>query len=198
MRRGLMRGRMGGGMGGEAMMMMDAVAAPQAMMVEESFAAGAAPPAAAKQMAAVETTANASDKTGEPGKTANNVDLSGVAPRKNLNETAFFFPNLVSQSDGSIKLEFTMPEALTKWKFLAFAHDANARSGSLSDQVVTSKDIMVQPNAPRFLREGDEIEFTAKVSNTSPTQQTGSIRLSFSDARTNNVVDAQFANEQNS
>ena len=61
-------------------------------------------------------------------------DLSQVAARKNLNETAFFFPHLLSDKDGLVKLEFTMPEALTKWKFLGFAHDAELRGGLLTDE----------------------------------------------------------------
>ena len=64
-----------------------------------------------------------------------------------------------------VQLEFTMPEALTKWKFLGFAHDQNLRGGLLTDNAVTAKDLMVQPNPPRFLREGDALEFTVKVSN---------------------------------
>ncbi len=62
------------------------------------------------------------------------LDLSGVSARKNLNETAFFFPHLVSDAEGGVKLEFTMPEALTKWKFLAFAHDTQLRGGLLPGQ----------------------------------------------------------------
>ena len=58
-------------------------------------------------------------------------DLSQVAARKNLNETAFFFPHLLSDAEGQVKIEFTMPEALTKWKFLGFAHDAQLRGGPL-------------------------------------------------------------------
>ena len=100
-------------------------------------------------------------------------DLSKVTARKNLNETAFFFPKLISSEDGEVRMEFTMPEALTKWKFLGFAHDKEMRSGFLTESMVTAKDIMVQPNPPRFLREGDMIEFTVKVSNQSPTIQRG-------------------------
>ena len=74
-------------------------------------------------------------------------------------------------------MKFTMPEALTEWKFLGFAHDAQLRSGSLTDTAVTSKDLMVEPLAPRFVREGDVIEFTVKVTNQSPTRQTGTVRL---------------------
>ncbi len=94
-------------------------------------------------------------------------DLSKVSARKNLNETAFFFPQLLARDDGSVAMEFTMPEALTTWKFMGFAHDRDLRSGFIEDKVITSKDIMVQPNPPRFLREGDVLEFTVKVSNQS-------------------------------
>ena len=92
-------------------------------------------------------------------------------------------------------MEFTMPEALTKWKFLGFAHDKEMRSGFLSDSIVTAKDIMVQPNPPRFLREGDKIEFTVKVSNQSPTIQKGTVRLTFTDARTSQSVDGKLGNK---
>ncbi len=102
-------------------------------------------------------------------------DLNNVSARKNLNETAFFFPHLTSDADGTVRMEFTMPEALTKWKFLGFAHDKNLRSGFITDNVVTAKDLMVQPNPPRFLREGDVLEFTVKVSNQSATRQKGTV-----------------------
>ena len=129
------------------------------------------------------------DAPGAPG-----PDLSKVSARKNLNETAFFFPQLLARDDGSVAMEFTMPEALTTWRFLGFAHDRELRSGFIEDKVVTSKDLMVQPNPPRFLREGDALEFTVKVSNQSPTRQQGSVRLTFADARTTKPADAQLAN----
>lgn len=116
-------------------------------------------------------------------------DLGRVTARKNLNETAFFFPQLLSDSNGVVRLTFTMPEALTKWHFLGFAHDTSLRSGLLQDHAVTSKDLMVQPNPPRFLREGDTVEFTVKVSNQSDQPQAGTVRLSFSDAWTGQPVD---------
>lgn len=122
------------------------------------------------------------------------IDLSNVTARKNLNETAFFFPQLVAGEDGSVRIEFTMPEALTEWKFFGFAHDSQLRSGLLSDTAVTSKDLMIQPNPPRFLREGDIVEFTVKVSNRSATRQSGSVRLNLSDARTLASVDTQLGN----
>jgi len=119
-------------------------------------------------------------------------DLDKVSARKNLNETAFFFPHLTSGSDGKVRMEFTMPEALTEWKFMSFAHDNDLRSGFLTGSTVTAKDLMVEPNPPRFIREGDILEFTVKVSNQSPTRQTGTVRLTFADARTLRDVTAEL------
>ena len=114
---------------------------------------------------------------------SSSLDLSQVSARKNLQETAFFFPHLTAV-DGVVRMEFTMPEALTEWKFQGFAHDNELRHGLLTDTVVTAKDLMVQPNPPRFVREGDVIEFTVKVSNQSAARQSGQVRLSLTDART--------------
>jgi uncharacterized protein YfaS (alpha-2-macroglobulin family) len=119
-------------------------------------------------------------------------DLSKVSARKNLNELAFFFPHLHDGPDGEVRMEFTMPEALTKWKFLGFAHDRELRSGFLEGEVVTAKDLMVQPNPPRFLREGDIIEFSVKVSNQSATKQTGKVRVTFADARSLRPLDGEL------
>ncbi len=129
-----------------------------------------------------------------PGQATRGPDLSKVSARRNLNETAFFFPHLVSNKDGEVRLEFTMPEALTEWKFMGFAHDTDLRSGYLQDKVVTSKDLMIEPNPPRFLREGDQLEFAVKVSNQSAGRQTGTVRLTFSDARTGVSVDELLGN----
>ena len=126
--------------------------------------------------------------------TASNVDLSKVSARKNLNETAFFFPNLTVDQDGKVRIEFEVPEALTQWKILGFAHDNELRTALLTDEAVTSKDLMVQPNPPRFLREGDSLEFSVKVSNQSATRQTGKIRLSFADARDESGMDEKLNN----
>jgi len=121
-------------------------------------------------------------------------DLSNVTARKNLNETAFFMPHLVSNEEGEVVMEFSMPEALTKWKFMGFTHDNELRSGVLSGSTVTAKDIMVQPNPPRFLREGDELEFTVKVSNRTEKEQTGKVRLTFAEALTEDNVDELLGN----
>ena len=121
-------------------------------------------------------------------------DLSKVAARKNLNETAFFFPQLTSDSNGVVRMTFTMPEALTKWRFLGFAHDRSVRSGLLEDHTVTAKDMMVQPNPPRFLREGDTVEFTVKVSNQTDKPLCGKVQLTFNQALNNQSADKLLGN----
>lgn len=120
-------------------------------------------------------------------------DLSQVSARKNLNETAFFFPQLTADANGVVRLTFTMPEALTRWRFLGFAHDASVRSGLIEAHAVTAKDLMVQPNPPRFLREDDIVEFTVKISNQSDARQAGTVRLTFNDALTDAVPTAAGA-----
>ncbi|MEN6429081.1 MAG: alpha-2-macroglobulin family protein [Phycisphaerales bacterium] len=122
------------------------------------------------------------------------VDLSTVTARTNLNETAFFFPHLVSDSEGVVRMEFTMPEALTEWKFLGFAHDTQMRSGYLTGTTVTAKDLMVEPNPPRFVREGDVIEFTVKVTNQSAARVQGKVALTMSDAWTLESRDEALGN----
>ena len=120
--------------------------------------------------------------------------MSKVAARKNLNETAFFFPQLTSDSNGVVRMTFTMPEALTKWRFLGFAHDQSVRSGFLEDHAVTAKDLMVQPNPPRFLREGDTVEFTVKVSNQTDKPLRGKVQLTFNQALDSQPADKLLGN----
>lgn len=131
------------------------------------------------------------DRNAAPGGPSE-PDLSKVAARTNLNETAFFFPHLVSDAEGVVRMEFTMPEALTTWRFMGIAHDRDLRSGFLDGELVTAKELMVQPNPPRFLREGDVLEYPVKVSNTSATRQQGKVRLSVRDARTDKAQDAEL------
>jgi len=145
---------------------------------------------------------SAEDKAGGTGNTtdtetstqASSPDLGQVSVRENLDETAFFYPHLMSGTDGVVRIEFTSPEALTQWKFMGFAHDRQLRSGFLTDTAVTAKDLMVQPNPPRFVREADVIEFTVKVSNQSATRQTGQVSLTLADAWTMESRDAALGN----
>jgi uncharacterized protein YfaS (alpha-2-macroglobulin family) len=117
-----------------------------------------------------------------------------VKIRKNFNETAFFFPDLKTDSSGAIEFSFTMPEALTKWKFMSIAHTKEAAFGASEKEIVTQKDLMVQPNAPRFLREGDKMEFSSKVVNLTDKEITGTAQLELIDATTNEPVDGWFRN----
>jgi hypothetical protein len=114
--------------------------------------------------------------------------------RKNFNETAFFFPDLRTDSTGAIGFSFTIPEALTKWKFQALAHTKDLSFGYSSKEIVTQKQLMVQPNAPRFLREGDKLEFSAKLVNLTGKEITGQAEFQLFDAATNQSVDGLFKN----
>ena len=105
-------------------------------------------------------------------------------PRKNLVETAFFFPALESGPDGDLVLEFTLPETLATWQFKAFAHDDRLRSGTLLDTAIAAKDLMVEPVLPRFLREGDVVAIPVKIGNRSTGRLEGAVRLELADART--------------
>jgi len=118
-----------------------------------------------------------------------------ASARKNFQETAFFIPQLTAE-DGKVKFTFTMPESVTTWKFLGFAHDKELRSGFLSGETITARDLMVQPNPPRFLREGDTVEFTVKITNQAATPQTGDAQLTFSDAATLASADAALGIKQ--
>lgn len=115
-----------------------------------------------------------------------------ITPRKNLQETAFFYPAVETDAEGNFVLKFTVPEALTRWKFQGFAHTQALDYGLISKETVTQKELMVFPNAPRFLREGDTIVFSAKVSNLSEIALNGTAKLQLFDAFTMQPIDAQF------
>ncbi|MFZ1452799.1 MAG: alpha-2-macroglobulin family protein, partial [Ferruginibacter sp.] len=95
------------------------------------------------------------------------TDNNSVQVRKNFNETAFFFPDLKTDAEGNIEFSFTIPEALTKWKLMTLAHTKDVATGYSEKTTVTQKPLMVQPNEPRFMREGDNMEFSAKIVNLS-------------------------------
>ncbi len=117
-----------------------------------------------------------------------------VPLRKNLNETAFFYPELKTNENGEVAISFTVPDALTKWKFMGLAVTKDLKNGMITKETVTQKDLMIQPNPPRFLREGDEIYFTVKVSNLSDHSISGSAALQLFNAITMNPVDDLFEN----
>ena len=114
--------------------------------------------------------------------------LDNVQVRENLNETAFFYPALESDNNGNVAIRFTLPESVTTWKFMGLAHDKEMRNGLLVDEAVAQKTVMVQPNMPRFLREGDKATIVAKLSNTSDKKVSGNARMQILDAETQKVV----------
>ena len=114
--------------------------------------------------------------------------LDKVQIRENLNETAFFYPALESDNQGNVAINFTLPESVTTWKFMGLAHDKEMRNGCLVDEAVAQKTVMVQPNMPRFLREGDKATIVVKLFNTSDKKVNGNARMQILDAETQKVV----------
>ena len=114
--------------------------------------------------------------------------LDKVQIRENLNETAFFYPALESDNNGNVAIRFTLPESVTTWKFMGLAHDKEMRNGCLVDEAVAQKTVMVQPNMPRFLREGDKSCIVVKLFNTSDKKVSGNARMQIIDPEINKVV----------
>ena len=114
--------------------------------------------------------------------------LDKVQVRENMNETAFFYPALESDNNGNVAIRFTLPESVTTWKFMGLAHDKEMRNGLLVDEAVAQKTVMVQPNMPRFLREGDKSSIVVKLFNTSDKKVSGNTRMQILDPETNKVV----------
>ena len=131
------------------------------------------------------------DKGGEG---RNGKDEKEVSVRSNLNETAFFYPTLLTNEKGEITISFKMPEALTKWKMLGLAYTKDLKSGTITNELVTQKDLMVVPNLPRFFRENDKISITAKIQNVSDKDQNGTAKLELFDALSMKPVDIDFSN----
>ena len=127
---------------------------------------------------------NEDDEEGaDKGQSLDNVQL-----RENMNETAFWSPDVESDDKGNVRLKFTLPESVTTWKFMGLAHDKEMRNGLLMDEAVAKKVVMVQPNLPRFLREGDKATLVAKVFNTSDKKVSGEARMQIIDPETGKVV----------
>lgn len=169
----------------------------QAALAEDGMAAAPAPAMAAESRAATvekftqpTVVADVDTKAEEkPG------DAPGVVPmRKRFNETAFWLPQLYTDSSGNVQLSFTMPEALTRWRLLVLAHTRQLQVGYREGSVITQKELMVQPNLPRFLRQGDRMELVSKVVNLSQQELTGTATLELLNASTMQPVDGWLQN----
>jgi uncharacterized protein YfaS (alpha-2-macroglobulin family) len=120
------------------------------------------------------------------------ADLILVPTRTDFRETAFWQPDLRTDKNGDIVLEFQMPEAVTRWQLLALAHDKQLHTGQLARQLVTQKEIQITPNAPRFLRQGDTFTFPAKFSNLTDHATSGTAQLFLLDAATGQDITSQL------
>lgn len=108
--------------------------------------------------------------------------------RDNFAETAFFYPDLRTDSAGNVRIVFTMPDALTEWKLMGFAHTREMDYGLITAKVKTSKPFMIQPNMPRFVRTGDRTTITASLNNLSAEEVSGTARMQLSDPVTGKVI----------
>lgn len=122
------------------------------------------------------------------------LGFSTVKIRKNLEETAFFFPHLQTDTEGNVSFSFTTPEALTQWKLQLLSHTKTLESSVTTLGAVTQKELMVIPNAPRFLRHGDQITISAKIANLSEQSLSGEAVLQLFDAFNGKTIDAALGN----
>ncbi len=130
---------------------------------------------------------------------ANQINGSGtVQVRRNFNEIAFFQPDLKTDAEGNVEISFTMPEALTKWKWMILANTRDLSFGYSEKTVVTQKELMLQTNMPRFFREGDTMLLPVKIANLSSQNITGTVELQWLDAINNQVLDQSLDNLKNS
>ena len=132
--------------------------------------------------------------TTKTGQAKLDKELSQVQARKNFKETAFFYPQLKTDKNGQVSFTFTMPEALTRWKLQLLAHSKSLKSTTKTLQTVTQKELMVVPNAPRFLREKDTIHLSAKITNLTNNQLSGFAKLILTDAISGKEIDSELQN----
>lgn len=161
------------------------------MAVAEATTAAPAPRNAEKRMKFTPPGVVADEEVHEED-AQSSPDIADIPLRKNLQETAFFFPQLRTDADGAVRIQFTIPEALTEWKLLAIAHTPAAATGAFSGTVKTQKDLMVVPGMPRFLRQGDDIALSAKITNLSDRDLAGTAMLEIVDAQTGRSLTTPF------
>lgn len=119
------------------------------------------------------------------------LDAAGRQPvqlRRNFNETAFFYPNLRTDTEGNVSLSFTLPESNTTWKFMSLAYTKDLKHGAFTREVVSQKELMVLPNLPRFMRRGDRVTLATQVINLSDTPLSGNVRLELFDPATEKAL----------
>jgi uncharacterized protein YfaS (alpha-2-macroglobulin family) len=125
-------------------------------------------------------------------KKSKDQETKPVTPRTNFNETAFFYPSIYADTAGNYRFEFTLPDALTTWQFRALATTKDLKVGYYEHSFEAKKELMVEPNEPRFFRENDEFVFSSKVVNMTEKEQEVSVKLTFIDPMTDNVSTTLF------
>ena len=169
--------------------MLMKAAAPTAMAVEESRVYDAVETGAvlkAKEAVNDKAIGSNDESAAEEGK-------EEVQVRENLNETAFCYPTLQTDSDGNVSLSFTLPESLTTWRFMGIANTADMLYGYIDGEAIAQKDVMIQPNMPRFVREGDDATISARLFNTTDHSVSGTARLQLIDPNSEQVICEQSA-----
>ena len=152
------------------------MAADDAMTVEET--------SMEEEARAMPLKANRAAKAGQNGDSADAAN----AVRKNFAETAYFNPTLRTDAEGKASISFILPSSLTEWTFNAFAFDRTLNSGTLTDKVVARKQLNAQVATPRFLREGDRMQWHASLYNRSEQSQKGNLYLDIIDASTRETL----------
>ncbi len=145
--------------------------APEPLLVEESRAV------------MVDEAAPAEDEESEGTAPAEQMEI-----RENLNETAFFYPQLTTDENGMVSLRFTLPESLATWRVMGIAHTADMHYGQIEGEAVAKKELMIQPNMPRFIRVGDQATINARVFNTGEQSISATAEIRLINPETNAVV----------
>jgi hypothetical protein len=168
-----------GAKGGPEMMMSMDMAKPEATEKEEGAALySLAAPVVPEENAAQQ-------KDGQQGGKGPSV----MTVRRYFRETAFFYPTMRTDSTGALSLQFTVPESLTRWKFLGMAHTKNLEYGFIEKEVVSQKSLMLFSNMPRFVRQGDTLEFSSRIANLSANSLSGEAAIMLWDAVTQKPFD---------
>lgn len=135
--------------------------------------------------------------TTKSGQALLDKQLSAVKSRTNLDETAFFFPQLRTDTQGKVSFTFDTPEALTRWKLQLLGHTKDLKVATKTLTAITQKELMVVPNAPRFLRQGDSLTLSAKISNLSNNKLKGIAKLILTNGMTGKEIDQEMNNLKN-
>jgi len=180
-RRVMMRGAVGGAM------LAESAVADRAMAPPPAPAAAPAPQAMAKAMQAEAVVLNAAEQ-----KEAAPAAAEAPALRSNFAETAFWKPQLRTGADGSVAIEFEVPDSVTSWNVWLHAVTKDLRGASLKRETKSVKELMVRPYVPRFLREGDRAELKVVVNNAAETELKGTLAFQVLDPETNEDLSARF------